>query len=62
MPAPGEEDLATLARTAPMMIGAEYLTPKVLRSLWTEIAQAAATCLSAAQTDLQSFLKALNPA
>lgn len=62
VPAPDEADLGTLVLTAPMMIGAEYLTPEVLRSLWAEIAQAAAACLAAAGTDLQSFLKALNPA
>src|SRR5688500_7357608 len=32
VPAPGEADLASLALTAPMMTGAEYLTPEVLRS------------------------------
>ena len=62
VPAPGEADLATLALTAPMMTGAEYLTPEVLRSLWIETAQAASASLVAAGTDLQSFLKALNPA
>ena len=45
-----------------MMAGAEYLTPDVLRALWQEIAAALATSLAAAKTDLQSFLKSLNPA
>ena len=45
-----------------MMAGAEYLTQDVLRSLWRETAAALATSLTAAKTDLQSFLKALNPA
>ena len=45
-----------------MMAGAEYLTPDVLRALWQEIAAALATSLAAAKTDLQSFLKGLNPA
>jgi superfamily II DNA or RNA helicase len=48
--------------TAPMMAGAEYLTQNVLRSLWRETGAALATSLAAANTDLQSFLKALNPA
>ena len=45
-----------------MMAGAEYLTPEILRSLWQETAAALATSLTAAKTDLQSYLKALNPA
>ena len=45
-----------------MMPGAEYLTTDVLRTLWQEIATALAASLAAAKTDLQSFLKGLNPA
>jgi hypothetical protein len=45
-----------------MMVGAEYLTPDVLRILWGEIAAALAASLAASKTDLQSFLKGLNPA
>jgi superfamily II DNA or RNA helicase len=59
---PGEGDLASLVLTAPMMTGAEYLTADVLRALWQEIAVALAASLHAAKTDLQSFLKGLNPA
>ena len=59
---PGEGDLASLVLTAPMMTGAEYLTADVLRALWQEIAAALAASLPAAKTDLQSFLKGLNPA
>ncbi len=59
---PGEGDLASLLLTAPMMTGAEYLTADVLRALWQEIAAALAASLGAAKTDLQSFLKSLNPA
>ncbi len=62
VPAPGEGDFATLVLTAPMMAGAEYLTAEVLRRLWDEIAQAASASFAAARTDLQSFLKGLNPA
>jgi superfamily II DNA or RNA helicase len=59
---PSESDLASLVLTAPMMTGAEYLTIDVLRALWHEIAAALASSLGAAKTDLQSFLKSLNPA
>ena len=59
---PSEGDFATLVLTAPMMAGAEYLTAEVLRRLWDEIAQAASASFAAARTDLQSFLKGLNPA
>ena len=59
---PSESDLASLVLTAPMMTGAEYLTTDVLRALWQEIAAALTASLAAAKTDLQSFLKSLNPA
>jgi superfamily II DNA or RNA helicase len=62
IPPPTEAELASLVLTAPMMAGAEYLTPEILRSLWQETAAALNTSLTAAKTDLQSFLKALNPA
>ena len=45
-----------------MMPGAEYLTTDVLRTLWQETATALAASLAAAKSDLQSFLKGLNPA
>ena len=45
-----------------MMAGAEYLTPDVLRALWQDTATALTQSLAAAKTDLQSFLKGLNPA
>jgi hypothetical protein len=60
--APTEGELASLVLTAPMMAGAEYLTPDVLRALWREIAAALAQSVAAAKTDLQSLLKGLNPA
>ena len=59
---PSKADLASLVLTAPMMPGAEYLTAEVLLALWTELGAALAASLAAARTDLQSFLKALNPA
>ena len=62
VPAPGEGDLVSLVLTAPMMAGAEYLTADVLGALWAELGQAAADSLAAAGTDLQTFLKGLNPA
>ena len=62
VPAPGDGDLAGLALTAPMMTGAEYLSPDVLRGLWEALARAAGEALEAAGTDLQTFLKRLNPA
>ena len=60
--APTEAELASLVLTAPMMAGAEYLTPNVLRALWQDTATALTQSLSAAKMDLQSFLKGLNPA
>ena len=62
VPAPGDGDLARLALTAPMMTGAEYLSPDVLRGSWEALARAAGAALEAAGTDLQTFLKRLNPA
>ncbi len=62
IPAPAEGELATLVLTAPMMAGAEYLTPRVLRALWAEIGRAAASSVTATGADLQDFLKGLNPA
>jgi hypothetical protein len=59
---PGEGDLASMVLRAPMMTGSEYLTTDVLRALWGEIAAAVAASLAAANTDLQSFLKRLDPA
>jgi superfamily II DNA or RNA helicase len=62
IPAPGEGELVSLVLTAPMMAGAEYLTPDVLRALWSELGQAMAASLAVAGTGLQNFLKRLNPA
>ena len=46
-----------------MMAGAEYLTPDVLRALVAARSRRrSAQSLAAAKTDLQSFLKGLNPA
>ena len=59
---PDQGELAALALTAPVMVGAEYLTPDVLRALWTEIGAALGESLAAAGTGLQSLLRSLNPA
>lgn len=58
---PTEAELATLVLTAPVMPGVEYLTADIMRALWGELAVAFAAALKASGTDLQSFLKALNP-
>lgn len=60
--APDAADLASLVLTAPMMPGSEYLLPDVLLALWAEMGRALAAALAVANTDLQSFLKGLNPA
>ena len=62
IPPPAEAELASLVLAAPIMAGAEYLTQDVLRTLWEATAGALATSLASARSDLQSFLKALNPA
>src|SRR4051812_20283364 len=62
VPAPTEAERASLALTAPMMAGAEYLTPDVLQDLWNEMARAFAISLAESGTGLQRFLTALNPA
>ena len=59
---PDDQELDALVMSAPMMMGAEYLTSEVLCALWHEIGAAAVVSLSAKGGDLQSFLKALNPA
>jgi superfamily II DNA or RNA helicase len=62
IPAPPEEDLEGLIRGAPPMRGAEYLTVKVLRSLWQELDAAFATELAESKTGVQEFLQRRNPA
>jgi non-specific serine/threonine protein kinase len=59
---PAEAELATLVLTAPMMPGAEYLTADILRGLWADLSTAFTASFTAAGTDLQAFLKTLNPA
>jgi non-specific serine/threonine protein kinase len=62
MPPPTDAELASLVLAAPMMPGAEYLTANILLALWSELGAALAASHAAAGTDLQAFLKELNPA
>jgi superfamily II DNA or RNA helicase len=62
VPPPSNGELTTLVLTAPMMPGAEYLTADIILALWAELGIAFAAAWAASGTDLQSFLKALNPA
>jgi non-specific serine/threonine protein kinase len=62
VPAPDAAELATLALTAPMMPGAEYLTADLLVALWGELGEAIGESLAESGGDLQAFLKRLNPA
>ena len=59
--APTEAEIASLILTAPMMVGAEYLTHDVLLALWDEMAGAMAASLATAKIGLQTFLTGLNP-
>jgi hypothetical protein len=43
-------ELASLVLMAPIMVGAEYLTPEVLRALWAELALAMAAAVAKAGT------------
>lgn len=62
VPPPNDGELSTLMLTAPIMPGAEYLSQDILRALWEEIGTALSASLADAKTDIQSFLKSLNPA
>src|SRR5918994_892236 len=59
---PAEAELATLVRTVPMMPGGKSLTAAILRGLWANLGTAFTASFAAAGTDLQAFLKTLNPA
>ncbi|MBT8419978.1 MAG: ATP-dependent helicase, partial [Gammaproteobacteria bacterium] len=61
VPPPSDSDLASLVLTAPLMPGEEYLSIDVLRGLWTKLGAAFTASLAQAGTDLQSFLRGLNP-
>ena len=62
VPALDAGELTSLALTAPMMAGAEYLTEAVLLGLWDDMALAFAAAFAASGSGLQRFLNALNPA
>ena len=62
VPPPSAAELASLALTAPMMSGSEYLGPDILLALWKETAAACVRAHAASGVALQPFLKALNPA
>jgi superfamily II DNA or RNA helicase len=62
VPLPNVGELAALLLTAPLMPGAEYLTADVMLALWAELSTAFAASLTASGTDLQDFLRLLNPA
>jgi superfamily II DNA or RNA helicase len=62
VPPPTDGELASLVLTAPMMPGTEYLTAEIMLALWGELSAAFAASLAASGTNLQAFLKSLNPA
>src|SRR5437867_4949799 len=59
---PPEEEVEPLARAAPPMTGAEYVTAALLRDLWGAIDAALAAELSESRAGVQDFLKRHNPA
>ena len=59
---PDDDVLDLLIDDAPPMHGADYLTPRVLATLWAELDTATRTALAASKQSLQDFLKARNPA
>jgi hypothetical protein len=60
--APPGDELERIALAAPPMMGAEYLTAAVLRSLWRELDAAFGIELSESKCGVQDFLKRRNPA
>ena len=62
VPAPTAAELSSLALTAPMMAGAEYLSHDVLLALWDEMERAFTASLASAKVGLQTFLTTLNRA
>ena len=59
---PSDLELEQLVFAAPPMIGGEYLTAAVLRSLWHELDSAFILELAESRSDVQQFLKHRNPA
>jgi non-specific serine/threonine protein kinase len=60
--APDALALETLCLDAPPMTGAEYLTPEILRALWSDIESAVKGELASGGLSLQDFLKSKHPA
>src|SRR6266852_2480787 len=58
---PSDDELERIARAAPPMTGAEYLTATVLRNLWRELDAAFGIELSESKCGVQDFLKGRNP-
>jgi len=62
LPCPDDADLEAIVTAAPPMVGAEYLTPAVLRLLWTGIGDAFAAQLAGSKATIQDALREFNPA
>ncbi|PYP93744.1 MAG: ATP-dependent helicase [Candidatus Angelobacter sp. Gp1-AA117] len=62
VPPPPEAELQELVLSAPVMTGAEYLTPEVLHALWQELDAAFRLELAESKCGVQDFLKRRNPA
>ncbi len=62
VPAPPAAELERIAAGAPAMVGAEYLTPHVVRKLWAELETAFVAQLAESRCSIQDFLKQLSPA
>jgi hypothetical protein len=61
IPAPDVAELSALTLGVPAMLGAEYLTPAVLESLWRELDAAFARELAKSGAGAQELLKRLSP-
>jgi len=62
VPTPDDDTLQTLVADAPPMTGVEYLTVKVLATLWAALDAALRKELAASKQALQDFLKARHAA
>jgi non-specific serine/threonine protein kinase len=61
-PPPLPEEFESLLSAPPIMTGAEYLTPSILKSLWLDLDAAFRSELARSQLSLEEFLKRKNPA
>ena len=59
---PDDLELEQMVFAAPPMIGGEYLTAAVLRSLWHDLDSAFTLELAESKSEVQQFLKRRNPA